>query len=504
MNALDAVVAAVRRAQPDLVDLWEVTAQIEAAGYSDARIRQELNLPDARALAQVVYRRLREDAGAVAAAAPVPSRLERAGAALTSFAADFSSSVVYAVPWLVMFWMQHVRPDAFAVPEVLTAPLMLALMGSLVATGGAVQAIARKGVFYTSLGQPAVAYRVTRKLFECGAATAVGVGLFVTLAAWHFELFPGGVLLVSASVYVTLSLLWMVCALITVDGKRWRVPVVFGAGAAAFVALHQAGGSTVAAQLGATYAALLAGALFAAVDRVRCQEPPPSFLPRTRVLVHSLAPYFWYGTLYFSLLFADRLVAGTARLLNGEPFGLDVAYAQATEVALVSFLLMAALVEHLNTLFMRGLRRDVARRTPTDPELAHAVGRRHLLLLLVIVLVFPVIDAVCRSVSVSLRPMAIAPGGWRVLVPASAGYLCLAIGLLNALILLSLNRPFAVVSAFITALLVNVAVGAIGAILFGAAFAALGLTAGAAWLAVRTTGRVSGVLATPAHAYAAL
>ena len=31
-----------------------------------------------------------------------------------------------------------------------------------------------------------------------------------------------------------------------------------------------------------------------------------------RVLLHSIAPYFWYGVLYFSLLFADRLVAAQA------------------------------------------------------------------------------------------------------------------------------------------------------------------------------------------------
>ena len=58
---------------------------------------------------------------------------------------------------------------------------MLALIGSLVATGGAVQGIARKGVFYASLGQPAVAYRVTRRLFECGVVIALAVGLLASL-----------------------------------------------------------------------------------------------------------------------------------------------------------------------------------------------------------------------------------------------------------------------------------------------------------------------------------
>ena len=50
------------------------------------------------------------------------------GEALTSFCGDFTGSVIYALPWLVVFWMQHVRPDAFATPAVLSGPLMLALM----------------------------------------------------------------------------------------------------------------------------------------------------------------------------------------------------------------------------------------------------------------------------------------------------------------------------------------------------------------------------------------
>lgn len=504
MSTLDAIVASVRSASPDLVDEWEVIAIVEAAGYSDARVRDEFKLADARALGRAVYERLRRERRPPAPRATEPGRGRRMREALASFAGDFFNSVVYAVPWLVMFWMQHVRPEVFAVPGELAAPLMLAIMGSLVVAGGAVQAIARKGVFYTSLGERAVAYRVTRKLFDCGAAVAVAAGAMAAAAAWYFSLFPAPAIFLALNAYVTLSVLWMVCALITIEGRRWRVPVVFGLAAGAYLGLSRVGLSTVAAQLGAAYAALACGGAFAAADRRRVADPPDAFLPKTRVLVHSLAPYVWYGTLYFALLFADRLVGATARLLGGAAFGVDAAYAQATDVALVSFLLMAALVEHLNTVFMRFLRREMTQRTATDARLARAIGRRHLMLLLVVAALFPVIDAICRSVSISLRPLAGAPGGWPVLVPASAGYLCLAIGLLNALILLSMNRPFAVVSSFASAVIVDVVTGGLAAAVLGAAYAVLGLTLGAAWLALRTTSKVNEMLAWPAHAYAAL
>jgi hypothetical protein len=419
------------------------------------------------------------------------------------FGGNFASSIVYAVPWLLMFWVEHIRPQAFIMPAELTAPLMLALMASLIFAGGFVQSIARKGTFFTGLDQRAVAHRMTRRLFECGVVACGAAGAAALVTAWYFDLFAVALLLLAGAFYVTLSLLWMVCALITYEGRRWRIPVVFLIAAIVFVPVYSSSFGTVGGHMAAAYGALIAGALFAARDRLRCDDPLPALLPDIRVILHALTPYFWYGTLYFSLLFADRLVAATARVVTGDDFGIDIGYAHATDVALVSFLLMAAVVEHLNWLFMRFLRQEMGRRTSGDPELRSALLRRHLLYLVIVVLTFPVVDAVCRTLSVSLRPFALGAGGWQVLVIASAGYLFLCLALLNSLILLSLNRVGAVVSSFALALVVDVACGSVFAAAWGVPFAAAGLAVAAAVLAIRTTGQVARVLMSPAYAYCA-
>ena len=501
MDPFEPLVVRLREAQPDLADRWEITALIEAAGYSDRRIREELGVRDARALASILYDRLTAEPRRPRPVRPRSTARAQAIAAVASFCGDFAGSAIYALPWLVVFWMQHVHPHAFATPAALSGPLVLALMASLVGTGGFVQAIARKGVFYCSMGQRPVAYYVTRRLFECGALVAVGAALLVAIAGWHYQFLRPAVLAVAVTYYLTLSLLWMVCALIALEGRRWRVPVVFAAGAVLFAVVHHGGGSTLAAHLAAPYGALVAGGLVAAADRRHTSQPPA--LPNTQVLLHSLAPYFWYGTLYFSLLFADRLVAGTMRVLRGATFGLETPYVQAVDVALVSFLVMAALVEHMNTVFMRGLRREMKLRAPDDPRLVRRLRLRHLALLLVVVVCFPALDALCRSMSVTLRPLAVDSGG-RVLLLASMGYLFLSAGLLNTLILLSLNRPFAVVSTFVVGLALNLGCGALLAILIHPTYAAGGLAAGAAFVAVRTTVKVADALSSPAHAYCAV
>ena len=501
MDPFEPLLVRLREAQPDLADRWEITALIEAAGYSDRRIREELGVRDARALASILYDRLSVE---VRPPRAVPRRTpfrDDLAAAVTSFCGDFAGSAIYALPWLVVFWMQHVHPDAFYAPAALSGPLMLALMASLVGTGGFVQAIARKGVFYCSMGQRAVAYHVTRRLFECGAIVALSAALLMAVAGWHFQFLRPAVLAVTVTYYVTLSLLWMVCALVTLEGRRWRVPAIFVVGGIVFAVVHQGGGSTLAAQLSGAYGALVAGGLVAAFDRARAPEPPS--LPNTQVLLHSLAPHFWYGALYFSLLFADRVVAGTMRVLGGDTFGLETSYVQAVDVALVSFLVMAALVEHMNTVFMRGLRREMRRRAPDDPALVRRLRVRHVVLLLIVVVCFPALDAICRSISVTLRPLAVDSGS-RVLLLASMGYLFLSVGLLNALILLSLNRPFAVVSTLVVGLGLNLGCGAFLALLIDPTYAAGGLAAGAAFVAIRTTVKVADALVAPAHAYCAV
>src|SRR5256885_9859009 len=68
--------------------------------------------------------------------------------------------------------------------------------------------------------------------------------------------------------------------------------------------------------------------------------------PRAGVLFISLVPFYVYGTVYFSFLFADRLTAGSAvPWVSGLSFGIDAAYKQGTDLVLLAFLITAALVE---------------------------------------------------------------------------------------------------------------------------------------------------------------
>src|SRR5207247_4302443 len=99
------------------------------------------------------------------------------------------ASLVYALPWLVTFLIERVRPEALRLPGNAGPPLSLALMLSLIVSGGFIQAICRRGQFYIGLKQPGLAALVTGYLLRFGAVAAVSaaaVGMFV---GWYFNLF---------------------------------------------------------------------------------------------------------------------------------------------------------------------------------------------------------------------------------------------------------------------------------------------------------------------------
>src|SRR5438445_5639817 len=118
--ALDALVDAVRAARPHLIDEWEATAVIESLGYTDARIRRELGFTDTAALGVYVFSVL---SGRPAETIDVPG--PRVPPPLLQLIDSVGASLVYALPWLVVFLLERVRPEALRLPAGAGPPLSL-------------------------------------------------------------------------------------------------------------------------------------------------------------------------------------------------------------------------------------------------------------------------------------------------------------------------------------------------------------------------------------------
>ena len=472
---LDELIAAVGRARPRLIDSWEATALIESFGYTDTRIRREFGFPDTASLGAHVFA---ARAPEIAPAVPVELRPWRP---LLTFAQSVGASLVYALPWLITFVVEWLRPEAMRLPGNAGPPVSLALMLSLIVSGGFIQAICRRGQFYIGLKQPGLAALVTGYLLRLGAIAAIAAAATGLFVGWYFNLFSWPYLVLWADEFLLLCALWMACGVLGIREEHWRVPLAFALGGVAFVAIRATGRDALLAQLVGAAAILTAAVM--QVPRVFVRNPldaQPSVvpLPRMTVLLYRTLPFFWYGALYFCFLFADRFAASASvSALTGAAFGLRPAYKLGMDLALLTFLFASAGVEYGNVRFTELLTRSMREPFGEPDAFRRRVRHIHLRVLVAVVAVFLPIAVLVATLARWLLP-AQPDHVWTTMAIGDVGYVLLAIGLSNALALFSLNRPWSAVKALSAGLVVNVIVGYVLSHLFSPYFAAAGLVAG--------------------------
>jgi hypothetical protein len=501
-RAIDELVMRVTTVRSRIVDSWEATALVESLGYTDARVRAEFGLRDTRAAGEQVYARMTPcSAPAERWSPPNPEP------AVKIVVRSAASTLIYAVPWLAIFVAQVVRPNVMRLPTQIAPAVALALMFSLIASGGVVQALVRRGEFYVGLDQPEMARQVIRAILRAGIVAVVAVALAAILLGWYFELFAWASLVLGADAFIIMSVLWMVCGAFAIRQQQWRVAAAFAVGFAAFATIRIAGADVITAQWAA--AAVVVAVAAVQLRRVlgvrsRAGLPRGVQMPRFSVLLYWTVPYFWYGTVYFAFLFADRIAAGAVvATATGGPFSVPAQYNFGMELALLTLLLAASGVEVAGALFARAMRNEAARPLMPDSNELTAALRRHYKRSIALTLVtFAVTAVLIAMLAHRMLPNAFTLNAKVTLLVGDAGYCCLALGLLNALLLFETGRPWTVVREFTIALGINVASGYVLSHVLTSFHVVDGLLLGAAYFAAASTIAVRRTLQRPDYAYA--
>src|SRR6266705_415147 len=365
-----------------VVHAREVAALMESVGYTD-RSAREWGFPDIFSLAEHLFARLQQNPASDERASPNGERLSL-WAETRCAMRKFSLSLAYAIPWTVMLALEYLRPDTLRVSPEIGGALSLSLIASLITTGGFVQMISRSGNFYYGLKEPVLAHRTCITLLNIGLTSSLFLTLLGMIAGSYFHLFAGNYLVLAAINYLALSLLWMLCAVLSAQGIGWCIPFIF------FLSILMSGLIKILINPGTTVllilcpllavvcalACVLAGSYYAQSKHPQSQERAR---PRGGVLFISLVPFYVYGTVYFSFLFADRLTAGSAvPWVSGLSFGIDATYKKGTDLVLLAFLITAALVEYLGDSFLRFWQRLAAELPqPASEQLMVNLRKRH-------------------------------------------------------------------------------------------------------------------------------
>ena len=495
----------VEQVSPRLVDHWQTMAIVESLGYTDRIIKEEFGFADVLEIGEYIYER-NCPPPPKQETQPPSSWTKTAIAELYAFVEQFSRSFVYAIPLISLLILGSVESgDTWKfIPPQLAALFTLATLASLITSGGFVQAIARRGEFYLGLGLPQQARKACLSLLGLGMLTSFILAVISLWFGFYRSLFPDEYLVLGAVYYLVLSLLWMLLSILSLLSV-WGAPVtLLGLTALFWVVKFKKEMGALEAQIVAIFFTLilLSIAVLILFRRQQIAHTTESEieLPNLSATVYLLAPFFGYGIAYFCFIFADRLVAGWAvDSASGLIFAIDSAYQRAMDLALLNFLLAVPLSEYLAYRLIRYWYKQAEVVQFEDmAALSKQLNRGYLLVIGIILLVFGLLVAFTIGIPTP-KPWAIIDTSLTFM--GCLGYLLLVLGLLNAIVLFSLNLASAAIASLFPSLILNFVVGYIAANAIDPYWAVLGLVFGSTVFMLLSRRKVLQAIKNPDYAY---
>jgi hypothetical protein len=267
-----------------------------------------------------------------------------------------------------------------------------------------------------------------------------------------------------------------------VQGLGWFIPVIFLVSGFAVAGLRFAvhPGTTTLLMLWPPSALLCALACVIPSFRYFEKKKPQardSARPRFSVAFITLVPFYCYGTVYFSFMFADRLTAGSAiPWVSGLSFGIDSAYTKGMDLVLLAFLITAALVEYFSDSFLK-FWNEMAKTLPQSQTdvLVRRLVRRHRVAIINICMVFVAMSVFSSIVFSRAFGLVLSGSLLQTVFLGGLGYLMLSLALLENIILSSLNANSMALRAVSIGLAVNLLAGYALSHWLGVQYAAVGL-----------------------------
>jgi hypothetical protein len=396
--------------------------------------------------------------------------------------------------------------------------LSMAMIGSLLVTGGFVQALSRKGSSYLSQGYVRAAQRIVGRIIGIALVTMfVTAGVFVALVSFSGRLAREDLGLMAVA-YIAMSVLWLVAGvLFLLKQAHW-----FGVGIAVGLGLsylclqvlaptHLARGAImlVAATAGMTGVLVVSSlvirrALYHEIAVSTVDNQAVVLAPPAHLMV-GLAPYFAYGVLYVAFILSGH-VGGWVSALTSAPVPMEAisTVEVGLTVALSGYILAGGVAERTMRRFWQQVRVHQAETSQARPDafnrtLQAFFVREHAHFLAALVLCSLCVTA---SVVIMVRLSAgteVTVLPWNlettvVLLLGQIGYGLMALGMFSCMFMITLSQPGRAVSAVGIGIAVTIFAGlAVGAAL-PYQYATLGVVVGGLVFALNARARMWAML----------
>lgn len=398
---------------------------------------------------------------------------------------DYATGIAFALPLLcsiVTLVLFHISLWGGDLSGQEATAVGLGTVVSFLLTGGWVQVMTRRGLFFTGTKQFHRAEQSTWHWLRIGSAM-LGVFVLILLAASsYWGWLPMRLTLIAAAFTAALGFLWLATGTLHIHERGSMVVWVTLGGIAMVGLLHRFFGvPLLASQLISIVVAALSSLAIASHLFTRQLERAPVVPYATSLLrdAFTLWPYFIYGALYYVLLFSDRLMAWTAgTYATALPVEFRGSYESALNVGLLAFVFQVGWVHHA----VAGFYRKIA-----DAEKYYGIEE------------IPEFHNAMRNYYWNrlawFTPVALGAGALSLAGAYAAGYLqgdtaqmiaawslagfpFLVVGLWNVSLLFGLNNAAKATAAAAIAGVVNICVGYVASRLGGYEYSVVGFTLG--------------------------
>lgn len=435
------------------LDVFDLAVRLEFHGVTDTVARAQFGYRDTVAMAVSNFDH-------APAAELVRARKKR------NWIGTYLHGVAFAVPVLIcaisMFFLGYSLWGGDIDAQVASA-VAVGTVSSFLVTGGVVQSMARRCLFFLTTGAAPEAAGACLYWCAIGLLGLAGVGLAGTILNANFGWMPSDLLLIALAFHGCLGMLWLGCAVLYVLDKSGALGIVTLSGLAAVGVLHRYFGyPLVLTQIAGLLVAIATAAGLSYWFFRKCVGEAKVVYPRLSWAraAYLAGPYFAYGGLYYLFLFIDRLLAWTADTGTMQlPLWFRGDYEVPLDIALVGFVLQVGCV-HPSLLKFQDQLTELRTQFMVSQAAAFnaAVGREYvrrssIVLAWGIVAAIPVYLSAWRLGSLQTGTTNI------IVICALTGYLFLVFGLWNASLLFSLSLPRTVLEAIGAAAIANVGVG---------------------------------------------
>jgi len=484
-------------------DQYEIAALLESMGWNDDRVSREFKVKDIFDLADLMWDEIQSQIGYQSF-----STVEKTSASflVTTMIRHFLRGLIFAFPMAISIAaMLNFKFSLWSYQYLSVEKATSIAIGtilSFVLVGGFTQAIVRRGYFYIIQGNYKLARKNTFIFIGIGFVIGFFFSIFIIILNIIFNLFSYEMLFLIVLYFFFLTSIWLSVTVMYILKKEiiFTGLIIFGI-FLVYVLFVVAGLDIIISQLISLCVVSICSlllVLFFFYRSAKKNEKEISKLPRFSITLYSVWPYFFYGFLYFSFLFVDRINAWS----KNEEFMPYVIwfrgqYELGLDFALLTIIIPMGVSEVVVNKLMFDLELSQKNYLAIESQKFYEKFLKMYKRMTLFILISSVISSFIiyrlilwyNTVSIRINNENILESDVTlfVLFWGIVSYVILAFSLMNVVILFALSQPNRVIKAIIPALLINLIVGFLLSRWFDYHFAVFGLFFGSILLSYLST-----------------